>query len=68
MNGSAFVFDCLHLLSYKCYKINPNRGGSCIDSPDWIKNNKLFQCAVTVVLNHEECKRRSVNNNKDETF
>ena len=40
MNGSAFVFGCLHLLSYKCYKINPNRGGSCIDSPDWIKNKK----------------------------
>ena len=51
---------------YKCHKINPNRSGSYIDSPDWIKNkkatinlinkkaSKCFQYAVTVVLNHEE--------------
>ena len=51
---------------YKCHKINPNRGGSYIDSPDWIKNkkatinlinkkaSKCFQYAVTVALNHEE--------------
>ena len=25
---------------YKCHKINPNHGGSYIDSPDWIKNKK----------------------------
>ena len=40
MKGSEFVFDYVHLLYYKCHKINPNRGGSCIDSPDWIKNKK----------------------------
>ena len=46
--------------------INPNHGGSYIDSPDSIKNkiqqqipskkkdSKFFQYAVTVVLNHEE--------------
>ena len=51
---------------YKCHKINPNCGGSYIDFPDWIKNkkttinpinkkdNKYFQYAVTVTLNHEE--------------
>ena len=22
---------------YKCHKINPNRGGSYIDTPDWTK-------------------------------
>ena len=38
--GSDFVFDCVHLLYYKCHKINPNRGGSYIDSPDWIKSQK----------------------------
>ena len=37
MRGSSFIFDCVHLLYYKSYKINPNRGGSYIDSPDWIK-------------------------------
>ena len=40
MKGSDFVFDYNHLLYYKCHKINPNCGGSYIDSPDWIKNKK----------------------------
>ena len=66
MKGSDFVFDYVHLLYYKGHKINMNRGGSYIDSPDWIKNkkatinpinkkdNKCFQYAVTVVLNHDK--------------
>ena len=29
-----------NLLYSKCHRINPNRGGSCIDSPDLIKNKK----------------------------
>ena len=40
MKGSEFVFDYVHLLYYKFHEINPNRGGSYIDSPDWIKNKK----------------------------
>ena len=40
MKGSEFVFNYVQLLYYKCPKINPNRGGSYIDSPDWIKNKK----------------------------
>ena len=47
MKSSEFVFDYVHLLYYKCYKINPNSGGSYIDSPDWIEhkkgNNKSYQ-------------------------
>ena len=69
MKGSEFVFDYAHLLHYKCHKINQNRGGSYIDSPDWIKNkretinpvnkkdNKCFQYVVTVTLNHKEIKK-----------
>ena len=49
----------------KCHKINQNRNGSYIDSPDWIKNKKAqinsinkkdksFQYAVTVASNHKE--------------
>ena len=30
----------IHLLCYKCHKINLRRGRSYIDSPDWIKNKK----------------------------
>ena len=53
----------------KCYKINPNRGGSYIDYPDWIKskkkkkttinpiNNKCFQYTVKVALNYDEIKK-----------
>ena len=71
MRGSEFVFDYVHLLYYKCHKINLNRGGSYIDSPDWIrskkatinpinkKDNKCFQYDVTVVLNHEEIGKHS---------
>ena len=40
MKGSQFVFDYVHLLYYKCHKINLNRGGSYVHSPDWIKNKK----------------------------
>ena len=40
VKSSGFVFAYIHLLYYKCHKINPNRGGSNIDSPDWIKNKK----------------------------
>ena len=57
MKVSEFVFDYVHLLYYKCHKTNPNRGGSYIGSPDWMKNkkatSKCFQCTVTVALNHE---------------
>ena len=40
MKGSESVFDYVHLIYYKCHKINPNRGGSYIDSPDWIESKK----------------------------
>ena len=69
MKGSEFVFDYVHLLYHKYLEINPNRGGSYIDSLDWIKNekatinlinkkdNKCFQYALIVVLNYEEIKK-----------
>ena len=52
---------------YNCRKVNFKRGGSYIDSPDWIKNkkatintksedDKCFQYAVNVALNYEEIK------------
>ena len=31
MKGSEFVFNYVHLLYYKCYKLNPNHGGSYTD-------------------------------------
>ena len=65
MKGSEFVFNCVQLLYYKCYKINPNCDGSYIDSPNRIntkkatinpinkKDNKCFQYTATVALNYE---------------
>ena len=34
IKGSDFVFDYVQLFYYKCHEINPNYGGSYIDSPD----------------------------------
>ena len=65
MKGSEFVFNYLHLMYYKCHKINPNHGGLYADSPNWIKNkkatinliNKKDKNAVTVALNYEETRK-----------
>ena len=40
MKGTELVFDYVQLLCYKYQKINPTRGGSYIDSPDWIESKK----------------------------
>ena len=34
MKGSEFVLDYIHVIYYKCPKINPNYGGSYMDSPN----------------------------------
>ena len=65
LKGSEFVFDSIN--SKKWNKINLNRTGSYIDSPKWLKNkkakvnpknndDKCFQYAVAVALNHEQTK------------
>ena len=40
IKGSEFVFDNVNLLYYKFHKISLNRGGSYIDSPEWLKYKK----------------------------
>ena len=40
MRGSEFVFDSVNMLYYSLNKISFNRGGSYIDSPEWIKKKK----------------------------
>ena len=65
MKGSEFEFDGVNLLYYDFNKISLNRGGSYIDSPEWIKNKKstinsknndykCFQYAVTIALNRDK--------------
>ena len=46
MKGSDFVFNYIHLLYYKCHKINPDYSESYIDSPDWIKSKKAAKNTV----------------------
>ena len=40
MRGSEFVFDSIDLLYYHLQKIGLKKGGSYIDSPEWLKNKK----------------------------
>ena len=40
LEGNNFVFDCVHLLYFKCHEANPNGGGSYVNSPDRIKSKK----------------------------
>ena len=62
MKGSDFAFDGVNSLYYDFNKTSINRGGSYIDSPQWLKNkkstinpknndDKCFQYAVTLALN-----------------
>ena len=71
MKGSGFIFESVDLLYYHFYKMNLNRGGSYIDSPDWIKNkkatinpqnkdNECLKYAIAVALNNEK-----INNNPE---
>ena len=65
MKGSSYIFEHIDLLEYHLHKINLNRGSSYIDSPIWIKNNrvtinpqntednKCFQYAITTTLNYQ---------------
>ena len=68
MSSSDFVFDAVNVLHYDLNKVSLSRGGSYIDSPKWLKNKKAtinpqnkkddkrFQYALTVTLNHEQIK------------
>ena len=62
MKGSDFEFDGVNFLYYDFNKISINRGGSYIDSPQWLKNKKstinpinddykCFQYSATLALN-----------------
>ena len=46
MRGWDFIFDCAHLLYYKCHKINPSRIVvifSWLDKKQKTNNNKSYQ-------------------------
>ena len=62
------LFDSVDGLDYNLNKISLSRGGSYIHSPKWLKDkkatinpknndDKCFQYAITVALNHEQIKK-----------
>ena len=64
---NSFLIVLIHCTYYKLHKISLNRGGSYIDSPEWLKNKKAtinpkhndekcFQFALTVALNYQNIK------------
>ena len=67
MKGGEFIFDNADVLHSDLNKINLNRGGPYIDSPEWLKNkkttinpknydDKCFKYALTVALNYQNIK------------
>ena len=65
MKGSPFIFKSVDLLCYSLHKINLNKGGSYIDSSEWLKNkratinskNKVnggLKNSIITVLNHKK--------------
>ena len=70
MRGSELIFDGVYLLYYKLHRISLSKGGSYIDSPDWLKTLKTtinpknnddncFQYAIRVTLNHQNINNHS---------
>ena len=64
MRGSEFILDSVNLLYYHLHRISLKRGGSYIDSPEWLKNKKAkinpensdyncLQYVLNVALNYQ---------------
>ena len=60
MKGSSFTFERVCLLYYHLHKISLNRGGSYINSPEWLKNKR-----VTINLKNDD---DDDDNDDDECF
>ena len=64
--GSDYIYDSVDILGTHFHNMKLKRGKSYIESPGWIKNkhatinpkntndNKCFQYAITLALNHKE--------------
>ena len=80
MRGGDFVFDYVESLNYIFHKVDLQRLGSYIETPDWIQNksatincqnhhdNKCFQYAISIALNYDEIKKHQQRVNKVKTF
>ena len=79
MRGSEFIFDGVDVLYYDLNKVSLNRGKSYTESPEWLKNkkatinpknndNRCFQYALNVALNHEQIKKDPQRKSKIKPF
>ena len=79
MTKSEFVRDSIDLLYCHLQKIGLKKGGSYIDSPEWLKNKNAtinpknnngncFQHALTVALNHQIIKKNPQKISKTKPF
>ena len=79
MRGSELIFDAVNVLHYDLNKISLSRGGSYRDSPEWLKNkkptinpknndDKCFQYALAIALNHRQIKKDSQRISKIKPF
>ena len=71
--GSNFIFESVEQIDYKLHKISLKRVGSHIESPEWLKykgatinpknekDDKCFQYALTLTLNHNKIKKKEKN-------
>ena len=68
MRESEFIFDGVDALYYDLSKVSLSRGESYKDFPEWLKNkkatinsknndDKCFQYALTLALNHKQIKK-----------
>ena len=68
MKGSDFIFNGINYLYYDLNRIAISKGGSYIESPKWLKDkkctinqkntdNKYFQYATHLALNHDKINR-----------
>ena len=52
MRGCKSGFDSVDLLHYRLHKISPNRDGSYIDPPKWLKNKRA---TISPKNNDDKC-------------
>ena len=69
MKGSSYIFERVDVLEYHFHKVSLNKGGSYIDSDEWLKNkratinpkntkdNECFKYAIIAALHHKEIGR-----------
>ena len=79
MEGSEFIFDSFDSLYYDVNAVSLSRGRSYIDSPEWLKikkatvnpknnDDRCFQYALTIELNHEQIKKDPQRRSKIKSF